>query len=107
VHETRATHLNEALEHFVEVVSALPSVHSIRVFGSVANGTVGEWSDLDVAVVMDTDLPFRQRATSLKLLTGTVTSMDLVVYTPSEWARAPVDRPFVYQEISQQGRVLS
>jgi uncharacterized protein len=54
-------------------------------FGSYAAGQPTPDSDLDLLIVMDTDLPKHKRATPLKLLFRPMPcSMDILVYTPEE-----------------------
>jgi len=65
------------------------------VFGSWARGQADGFSDLDLAVVMDTDLPHPQRALDLarELDRALPTVVDLLVYTPEAFAAGEAD-PF-------------
>lgn len=60
---------------------------AVWVFGSLAKGTTTEWSDLDIIVVWPTNLPPMQR--SLQLLDGIMprVAVDLLVFTPDEFAK--------------------
>ena len=60
---------------------------SVWVFGSLARGTATIMSDLDLWVVWPTDLPPLQRAISLLADSHPKVSVDLLVYTPEEFAR--------------------
>ncbi len=68
----------------------------IYLFGSWARGEEDEFSDLDVVVIMNTQLPFLERALEASgcfpLKLGAV---DLLVYTPKEW-----------EKMRQEGNVL-
>ena len=56
-----------------------------RVFGSVLHGTDADGSDLDLLVVMHSDLPRHKRATQIRLLFNpTPCPMDVLVVTPEE-----------------------
>ena len=58
----------------------------IIVFGSVARHEAGDHSDLDILVVMDTDLKGAKRAAAIhKQTTDFMMPMDVFVLTPSEY----------------------
>lgn len=52
------------------VISAVPSVESIFLFGSYAKGTAREQSDIDLAVLLEDDLGWRERNSILNRLYG-------------------------------------
>ncbi|MBM3676248.1 MAG: nucleotidyltransferase domain-containing protein [Actinobacteria bacterium] len=56
-------------------------------FGSAARGDVHEGSDLDVIVVRRTDLPFVERPRALIERLPAGLAVDVLVYTPEEFAR--------------------
>jgi predicted nucleotidyltransferase len=60
--EARRKRLQAELERLRALLAADPRVRRLVVFGSFATGETHEWSDLDVAVVMDTDARFSERA---------------------------------------------
>jgi uncharacterized protein len=63
------------------------SPQQVVLFGSYASGQPTPESDLDLLVVMQSDLPKPKRAVSLRLLFRPVPcSMDILVYTPEEVA---------------------
>jgi predicted nucleotidyltransferase len=74
------------------------------VFGSWARGTADGFSDLDLAVVIDTPLPTLERG---RLLRSVVESLpigvDLLVYTPDEFARGLEERFGVFDAIVREG----
>jgi len=58
----------------------------IILFGSYANGTPNEDSDLDLLIVQDSDLPMQKRGLDIRLsLIGTKIPMDILIYTKSEF----------------------
>jgi predicted nucleotidyltransferase len=73
-------------------------------FGSWARGTADGFSDLDLAVVLDTPLPRLERG---HLLRGVVEALpvavDLLVYTPAEFARGLEERYGVFDAIGREG----
>jgi len=56
-------------------------------FGSVAEGTCGAWSDIDVVVVYDTDRPFVERPRDFEALFDLGIPVDILAYTPEEFDR--------------------
>ncbi|MCL2712854.1 MAG: nucleotidyltransferase domain-containing protein [Methanomassiliicoccaceae archaeon] len=60
--------------------------HMVVIFGSVANRTAKEGSDLDLFVVMDTELTYYRRAPAiLRKLLDVPIPMDILVVTPEEY----------------------
>ena len=54
------------------------------VFGTVAAGTADEYSDIDVILVRDTDVPFFDRVREIMDLRLELGAADLLIYTPAE-----------------------
>ena len=74
------------------------------VFGSYARGTADGYSDLDLAVVLDTRLPPSERWPLLReMLDALPVSVDLLVYTPEEFARGVEQRFGVFDAIVREG----
>jgi predicted nucleotidyltransferase len=74
------------------------------VFGSWARGVADGFSDLDLAVVIDTSLAPLDRG---HLLRGVVEALplgvDLLVYTPAEFTRGLEERYGVFDAIAREG----
>jgi predicted nucleotidyltransferase len=77
------------------------------VFGSWARGTADAWSDLDLAVVLRTPLPPLERGALLaELFDALPLGVDLLVYTPEEFARGLEERYGVFDAIAREGVTL-
>ncbi|MCX2728003.1 nucleotidyltransferase domain-containing protein [Thermomicrobium sp. 4228-Ro] len=77
----------------------------ILLFGSHARGTAGRRSDLDLIVVWDTQLePLERIGRVLALLADAPRSVDVLVYTPAEFAER-ADLPFL-RGVLREARVL-
>ena len=63
--ERRRRLLQAELDRLVEVVAEQIQPERVVLFGSFAQGRVHEWSDLDVAVVAQTALPFVEATEAL------------------------------------------
>ncbi len=98
--------LESELERFVDVLRSDESVLKVIVFGSVATGDVWEWSDIDLVVVQQTDLPFLERLRMLLRKLRPRVGLDLLVYTPEEFDRLCRERSFFRDEILAKGKVL-
>ena len=80
----------------------------IILFGSYAYGYPKEFSDLDILIIKDSELPrFKRSREVRKLLRGLINiPKDILVYTPAEveeWKE--VDQAFI-TEIIKDGQVL-
>ena len=99
----RQTLLERELERTVRILREM-GAQRIVLFGSVAREAVTAWSDLDLIVVLDSDLPFIKRLGSLYEQIQPHVGLDLLAYTPEEFETLR-ERPFIRQAL-QEGRVL-
>ena len=102
----RATLLRQELARFIEIVTQQMQPESIILFGSLATGQVGEWSDLDLVVIANTDLPFYERIKQVLQSVRPRAGMDVFIYTPVEWAKMASERAFIRDEILDKGQVV-
>jgi predicted nucleotidyltransferase len=76
------------------------------VFGSVARGDADEWSDLDLVIVADTARPFLERYLDFESLYDVWPRLDLLIYTPDEFAAMRAEgRPFI-EHVLREGAVI-
>lgn len=76
----------EALEQ--RIVSCLKGrVSEAHVFGSVARGDAGYFSDIDLILIKETSQPFHRRSFEFIDLKEIYPDMDILVYTPSEYSK--------------------
>ncbi|KKC29041.1 putative nucleotidyltransferase [Caldanaerobacter subterraneus subsp. tengcongensis MB4] len=54
--------LEDELKRIVNIIIEKCNPEKIILFGSMASGTAKEWSDIDLVVIMETDLRFVDRA---------------------------------------------
>lgn len=102
----RAALLRQELARFIEVVTQQMQPEFIILFGSLATGQVDEWSDLDLVVIVDTDLPFYERIKQVLQSVRPRAGMDVFIYTPAEWTEMASERPFIRDEILDKGQVV-
>ena len=77
------------------------------VFGSYARGNADAWSDIDLAVVMESALPRWERALALGALQDAIpVPLDLIVFTPEEFERGIASGLDVFASILSDGRTV-
>ena len=108
--EQRIRARQESLERELDRWLPLLVVHErpekIILFGSLCSGDLGEWSDLDLVIVKETQSPFLDRIRQVLELLRPQVGLDVLVYTPDEFERLSRERAFVRQEILGKGRVV-
>lgn len=99
------------IDEIVRILVSECQPEKIILFGSYAQGTAHEDSDLDLAIVKETDLPgFKRpiefqkalRAKGQRWLFG----MDILVFTPEEVEAYKNSRSSIIHEILQTGKML-
>ena len=78
----------------------------ILLFGSMADKRLSEWSDIDLVIIHHTNLPFYRRIKQALQLIHPKVGVDLLIYTPDEFAKLSRERRFFRDEIIEGGKVL-
>ncbi len=81
------------------------SPHRIILFGSHAQGSADEESDIDLIVVYETEKKFLDRLRELYMAWDLPKAVDILAYTPQEFAELKETRAFV-QDAVLTGKVL-
>ena len=103
----RKTQLEKELKRVVEIIVRDYKPQRVILFGSLAQGTVHEWSDIDLAIVKDTPRRFLDRLREIFLLTRPSVSLNVAVYTPAEVAEMEKQKHYFWvDEIAGKGKVL-
>ena len=102
--EYYAKKLDEAKERLVQVLSEIPGVERVILFGSYSRGKKDLLTDLDVLVVMHTNLGFVERLKFLYQSLALPVDLDLICLTPEE-IEAVKGKPF-FKKILEEGIVL-
>ncbi len=102
-----STQLNQIIKILVDECSP----EKIILFGSYAQGVAKEDSDLDLAIVKDSDLPQHKRSAEFrKALRANgrrwFFGMDILVYTPEEFETGKRHPNSLVHEILSTGKVL-
>jgi predicted nucleotidyltransferase len=104
--EKRQAMLYSELQRWLPLLIDSFTPERIILFGSLNRGQVTEWSDIDLVIVQDTTLPFLKRIQQVLRLLHPKVGLDILVYTPEEYANLVQERRFVRDEIAAKGRVL-
>ena len=104
--EQRGLRLEEELHRISQILIREYGPEKLILFGSVAQGEIHEWSDLDLVVVKKTEKPLLERTEEVLRLVRPKVGLDVLVYTPEE-LDSLVDerRVFVLDEIIYKGAV--
>jgi predicted nucleotidyltransferase len=104
--EQRALRLEQVLNRMTAVLIREYEPEKLILFGSVAQGDIHEWSDLDLVVVKKTDKPLMERTEEVLRLVRPKVGLDVLVYTPAEMdSLVDERRVFVLDEIIYKGAV--
>ena len=103
----RKTQLEQELKRLTEIIVREYKPQRMILFGSLAQGTTHEWSDIDLVIVKDTPKQFLDRMREIFLLTHPKVTLNVVVYTPGEVAEMERQKHYFWKdEIVSKGRVL-
>lgn len=96
--------LEQGLNKIVTFLSSKPEVERVILFGSYASGRRDLFTDLDLLVVMNSHLDFVNRTASLQQELDVGVDLDLLVYTPHEFAQRK--HQGMIRQALQNGKVL-
>ena len=101
----RRAALEAELARLVTLLRARPNVRRVLLFGSLALDQVGESSDLDMAVIADSQASFGDRYQQFYCYLRPQGPLDLFVYTQQEWDSMVQDGGLPHR-IASQARVV-
>lgn len=80
---------------------------AIVLFGSVSKGTSTEDSDIDLMVILDTDLSYYVRTLAVRKSIGVTTiPIDILAFTPEEVEKERNNRFSIIHEVLRTGKVV-
>lgn len=77
-------------------------VENAYLVGSVASGTAGHWSDIDLVIIKNSDESFPDRPREFAGLFELGVPVDILVYTPAEAARLDANPTAFWQDIRKK-----
>ncbi|MCS6924557.1 MAG: nucleotidyltransferase domain-containing protein [Candidatus Binatia bacterium] len=79
----------------------------VYLFGSYARGEADSLSDLDVVIIKQTTQPFLERLREVgTLLPASMGGVDVLVYTPEEFATMLASGNAFAEMVAQEGRLI-
>ena len=95
-------------ERIEQIVSSLREYDPERIilFGSHARRDPDEYSDLDLVVIKETEERFLDRLKRVYELVRPTFAMDLLVYTPEEFARMKEEGNPLIERVCEEGVVV-
>lgn len=103
----RKEDLKRELNRIVNVIIHNYSPDKIILFGSLANGNIREWSDIDLVIIKETSERFIDRIGRINSIVDSNVGVDFIVYTPTEFEEMiEDDNYFIIDEVLQKGKVL-
>jgi predicted nucleotidyltransferase len=97
----REVELRRELERMLGLLRGRPEVRKVILFGSLATGKVGRHSDLDLMVVMQTELRFLDRLDVLYRLLCPRVALEVLAYTEEEFARLSGESRWMQRALTQ------
>lgn len=101
-----SSQLQSELDRILAVLKARYKPEQIILYGSAATGKADAESDLDLVIIKQTSSRFYDRIGEVLRLTQPSTALDVLVYTPQEYARLQRESWFVGEEIAKKGKIL-
>lgn len=98
-------HLRTELMRLREALREM-GAQQVILFGSAARGEARFGSDLDLLVVLETDLNFVERLAFLYRTLLPRVDVDILAYTPEEMADLQESNPFVRRALAEGERLL-
>lgn len=105
-HKKRKAALEAELARVLPLLIDEYGAEKVIIFGSLATGEIGEWSDIDLVVIKKTRKKFFDRLDDVITLTDPHVGIDFFVYTPVEFAALCEKRRFFREEVLAKGRVI-
>ncbi|HXF65060.1 MAG TPA: nucleotidyltransferase domain-containing protein [Caldilineaceae bacterium] len=102
----RRAMLEAEIRRYLSVLQEHVQPERVLLFGSLARGDTDTWSDIDLVIVKETDKRFLDRIKEMMQLLRPQVGVDILVYTPAEFARLSQERAFIRNEIVGRGKVL-
>ncbi len=104
--EQRKELLEDELNRTVEILKRDYEPEKVILFGSMVEGEIHEWSDIDLLIVKKTTKRPLDRILEVARLVKPVAGLDLFVYTPEEFEILLKEKFSFLTEILKKGKVL-
>lgn len=103
---TREEKLKKELKLVVHKLATDYDAERVILFGSMVSGEITDYSDVDLVVIKNTELPFYGRLKEVANVCKWHCGFDVLVYTPEEFAEMSKTNPFIRDEVVKKGKLL-
>ncbi len=93
------------IQDIIDLLKTGYQPEKIILFGSRANGTASLDSDLDIAIIKETNKSYHDRLIDVRRLVRTTKPIDFFVFTEDEILREEKRNPFI-REIMTKGKLV-
>lgn len=98
--------LKEELVRIVDILTKQYKPQKIILFGSLANGKINEWSDIDLLIIKDSSKRQVERCIEVAKLIHPKVGMDFFIYTPAEYEILLREKFSFLSSILKEGKIL-
>ncbi len=102
----RKRNLEKELKRILHILKKNYKPEKIILFGSLANGNINEWSDIDLVLIKRSKKRFLDRIGEVIELCSPKLGTDFIVYTPKEFQYLLRVEPFIREEVLKKGKVI-
>mgnify|MGYP002641044628 FL=1 len=96
----------EAIDEVVRQIAEKFHPQKIILFGSYARGNPRPESDVDILVVMDTELKESQQSLQIRRYLNLFFGLDIILYTPKRLEERIAMGDYFVQDILEEGKVM-
>jgi predicted nucleotidyltransferase len=104
--EERKVSLEKELQRVIRIIIDKYNPEKIILFGSLVEGKIHEWSDIDLLIIKKTDKRSIERCIELAGLVKPKIGIDFFIYTPDEFKTLIRERYSFISEIIKKGKVV-
>lgn len=97
---------NEKIQIIVDQLIKNYQPEKLILFGSAATGRTHRWSDIDLVAIKKTNKRFYDRIGEVSALIPHSVPIDILVYTPEEFAAMAKDNYFIKNEVVKKGKIV-
>lgn len=102
----RKERLKKNLSRVVSTLRRNYHPEKIILFGSLVEGKVREWSDIDLFIIKKTDKRYFDRIREVVKLCDYDVGIDFFIWTPEEFLENKESSSFIREEVLKKGRVI-
>ena len=103
---TRQKILQNELKRILKILQDEYKPYKVILFGSMAQGSIKEWSDIDLLIIKESQKGYLDRVAEVIQLVHPTVGLDLFILSPAEIDDALEDYNPYIEEIITEGKVV-